>query len=511
MKKNILEYFEETVAGRPNKTAIIDGERTITFASLAQRSKSLAVLLHNSFDGAIRRPIGVFLPKCIESVVADLGIVYSGNAYMNLDIKTPMQRIENVLKLVDPLCIITNEQYIEPLCDIWPNQKIICIHDEATEINEKDETTLFQNLEQIIDTDPLCLINTSGSTGTPKSVVLNHRNFIDYTTWAIETFRLHEDEVLGSIAPIVFDHSSYEFCLMLTHSCTLVFIPESYPLFPARLLQFLVDQKVTYIFWVPTIMVNIANMDLLSRISLPDVKMVWFAGEVFPTKQFNYWRHHLPQATFVNLYGPTEITVDCTYYVVERELRDDEPIPIGYPCRNTDILILNNENQLVAPGEDGELCVRGSSLAMGYYNNPEKTAAAFTQNPLNTSYPELIYRTGDIVYINKRGEIVYKGRNDSLIKHMGKRIELGEIEHVIINTLQLVKNGCAVYDYDKKEIVFYYEVQEKILVGELRKSIGTALPKYMIPTRFVFMKELPRNTNGKIDRLRLKELSSEKA
>ena len=144
-------------------------------------------------------------------------------------------------------------------------------------------------------------------------------------------------------------------------------------------------------------------------------------------------------------------------------------------------------------------------LAMGYYNNPEKTAAVFVQNPLNTAYPELIYRTGDIVYINEHGEIVFKGRNDSLIKHSGKRIELGEIEHVVINTLQLVKNGCAVYDYAKKEIVFHYEAPEEIPVGQLRKQIGEALPKYMIPNRFVFLPELPRNTNGKIDRLKLKE------
>jgi len=504
-QKNILEYFEKTVVEKSDKIAVIDNGRTITFSALSQRSKALAVQLRRGTFENIRRPIGVFLPKSIESVIADLGVIYTGNAYMNLDIKTPTQRIGNILNLVEPLCVITNEQYAKTLRAIWPDDKIVCIEASPMELSSEDECALNQNLERIIDTDPLCLINTSGSTGTPKSVVLNHRSFIDYTSWAIETLRLREDEILGSLAPIVFDHASYEFCLMLVHSCTLVFVPESYPSFPAKLLQFVADQKVTYIFWVPTIMVNIANMDLLSRISLPDLRMVWFAGEVFPTKQFNYWRKYLPQATFVNLYGPTEITVDCTYYVADRELRDDEQIPIGHPCRNTDILILNLENHPAMQGEDGELCVRGTSLAMGYYNNPEKTAAVFVQNPLNTAYPELIYRTGDIVYINEHGEIVFKGRNDSLIKHSGKRIELGEIEHVVINTLQLVKNGCAVYDYAKKEIVFHYEAPEEIPVGQLRKQIGEALPKYMIPNRFVFLPELPRNTNGKIDRLKLKE------
>lgn len=293
---------------------------------------------------------------------------------------------------------------------------------------------------------------------------------------------------------------------MMVHSCTMVIIPETYTIFPVKLLQYVADMNITYIFWVPTIMVNIANMDLLSKIPIPNVKMVWFAGEVFPTRQFNYWRNHLPNAIFVNLYGPTEVTVDCAYYIVDREIFDNEPIPIGYPCRNTDIIILNTNNTLITePNIEGELCVRGSSLAMGYYNNPEKTAAVFVQNPLNTAYPELIYRTGDIVFINEFGELVYKGRNDSLIKHMGKRIELGEIEHIILNTLHLLKNGCAIYDAIKKEIVFFYEADSKYSAAELRKAISKMLPNYMIPTKFIWMKILPRNTNGKIDRLKLKE------
>jgi acyl-coenzyme A synthetase/AMP-(fatty) acid ligase len=251
-------------------------------------------------------------------------------------------------------------------------------------------------------------------------------------------------------------------------------------------------------------MVNIANMDLLNKVNLNSLKMVWFAGEVFPTKQFNIWRNNLPNVTFVNLYGPTECTVDCTYYVVNRELSDDEPIPIGFPCKNTDVLILNEKDKLASSDEEGELCVRGTSLAMGYYNSPEKTAAVFVQNPLNTSYPEIIYRTGDIVARNAIGEIVFKGRKDSLVKHLGYRIELGEIEHVIVNTLKITKNGCVVYQAQRKEITFFYESPTEISPAEFRKQIATLLPKYMIPTVYIHLDEMPRNTNGKIDRLLLK-------
>ena len=250
-------------------------------------------------------------------------------------------------------------------------------------------------------------------------------------------------------------------------------------------------------------MVTIANMDLLSKISLPELKTVWFAGEVFPTKQFNYWKNHLPLVKFVNLYGPIEITLDCTYFIVEREIKDDETIPIGFPCRNTDVLILNDKNEIAVVNEEGELCVRGTSLAMGYYNNPEKTAAAFVQNPLNHSYPEIIDRTGDIVFKNESGEIIFKGRRDSIVKHMGYLIELGEIEHVIINTLKTGGNGCVVYNHNKKEITLFYESQNIISIPEMKRAIGVVFPKHMVPTVFHQMEELPRNTNGKIDRLQL--------
>lgn len=504
MIKNILEYFETTLAEVPDRPAVIEGKTEITFSNLAQKALSVAASLRRKFGGKIRRPIAVLLPKSIHCVAGDLGIVYSGNAYMNLDVKTPAQRISNILELVRPLCVLTDEAHRMALAAIWPEEKTLLIDGYLPLAGAEEEREIRQGLERVIDTDPLCLINTSGSTGTPKSVVLNHRGFIDFTEWAISAMPIGTEEIIGSLSPSVFDIYSFELCLMMAKASTIVVIPDTLAAFPARILQLLQKQSVTFVFWVPTIMVNIANMGLLDKMTLPNLRTVWFAGEVFPTRQFNVWRRNLPHTTFVNLYGPIEITLDCTYFIVDRDIPDEEPIPIGYPCRNTDILILNEEDRPADPGEEGELCVRGSSLAMGYYNHPEKTAAAFVQNPLNSAYPELIYRTGDMVYTNERGEIVFRGRKDSLVKHSGYRIELGEIEHVIVNTLQLVKNGCAVYDYEKKEIVFFYESSEPIETAKLRREIGKQLPRYMIPSRFVHLELLPRNTNGKIDRLKLK-------
>lgn len=504
MQKNILEYFFKTVNESPLKIAVIEGVNSISFEELDRKSKILSqsFIKENDF---YNQPIAVFLPKTIDSVISDIAISYSGNIYMNLDIKTPAGRIKNILELIEPKFIITNTANLNLINGIAAADLIINI-DEINFDVSIDTEHLFKRLENLIDTDPLCIINTSGSTGTPKGVVLNHKSFIDFTEWSLDTFNFSTQEIIGSLSPLVFDIYSYELCLLMAKSSTLVLIPDSLSAFPIKILNLLEEHKVTFLFWVPTIMVNIANMNLLENVNLPSLNTVWFAGEVFPTKQFNYWKNQLPQTLFANLYGPIEITLDCTYFIVNRAVSDEEPLPIGIPCRNTDILILNDNDLPIQKGEEGELCVRGTSLAMGYYNNPEKTAAAFVQNPLNKSYPETIYRTGDIVSLNHLGEIVFKGRKDSLVKHLGYRIELGEIEHVIVNTLKLAKNGCVVYNSAKKEITLFYEAESEIPAVVFRKEITTILPKYMIPTVYIKMNELPRNTNGKIDRLKLKNI-----
>ena len=511
MKINLIEYFVETVNRFPDKVDIIDGERRILFAELDLKTRQLSKVIVDTCN-CKNRPVAMFMPKCIESAQADLAITYSGNAYMNLDVKNPAERLGNIFALIRPAAVITNGKFkdvIEPIASA-NSALIINIDDVSTDAAVSSQEELLTRISDLIDTDPYCIINTSGSTGTPKGVVLNHKSFIDFMAQTFDEYGFTENDVIGSLSPVVFDIWSYELCLLQGKGASIVVIPDTWSAFPVKILQLMQEQKVSYIFWVPTIMVNIANMGLLQQVPLPMLRLCWFAGEVFPTKQFNTWRHNLPQTTFANFYGPIEITLDCVYYTIEREIADDEPIPIGKPYRNTDILILDENNQNVTEAnKEGELCIRGTSLAMGYYNNPEKTAAAFVQNPLNHSYPEIIYRTGDLVFINSRGEIVFKGRKDSLIKHMGYRIELGEIEHVIINTLKLVKNGCVVYNHQRKEITLYYEAEQELTAADFRKSIGNTLPRYMVPVVYHYLPELRRNTNGKIDRLYYSKLVEE--
>ena len=510
MKINLIEYFIEIVNCFPNRIAVIDGEKQMTFSELDKKARLLSKMIVD-MCGCKNCPVAMFMPKSVEALQADLAITYSGNTYMNLDVKNPAERLANILALIQPTAVVTNNKFkaiIEPIAG--ETVKVINV-DELVDDVEIPSSEWFLNYNfDIIDTDPYCIINTSGSTGTPKGVVLNHKSFIDFMSQTFDEYKFSENDVIGSLSPVVFDIWSYEMCLLMGKGACIVVIPDTYSAFPVKILQMMQQHKVSYIFWVPTIMVNIANMGLLEQVPLPSLRLCWFAGEVFPTKQFNIWRHNLPQTTFANFYGPIEITLDCVYYTIEREIADDEPIPIGKPFRNTGILILDENNQnITEANKEGELCIRGTSLAMGYYNNPEKTSAAFVQNPLNPSYPEIIYRTGDLVFINDHGEIVFKGRRDSLIKHMGYRIELGEIEHVIINTLKLVKNGCVVYNHQRKEITLYYEAENELTAAEFRKAIGGTLPKYMIPVVFHQLPELKRNTNGKIDRLYYSKLVEE--
>lgn len=502
MITNLVEYFEHTIANiNTEKTAVIDNDKEYSFEFIRDNSKKLASYLLSQNTASYNQPAAVFLDKSVNVVISNIAAIYACMPYMNMDTKTPIYRISNIIEQVNPAFIITNTKYEEKIKEVF-NGIIISI--DIFDFNISiDEESIKERQKYHIDTNPLCIINTSGSTGTPKSVVLNHRSFFDFMSWSFETMPFTDNEVIGSLSPVVFDIYSFELCLMMARSSTIILIPDNLAMFPVKILQMLEKHKATFLFWVPTIMVNIANMELLDKADLSSIKLIWFAGEVFPTKQLNLWRKQLKNTMFVNMYGPIEITLDCTYFIVNRDFADDEPLPIGYPCRNSDILILDGDKE-ASNGDDGELCIRGTSLAMGYYNNPEKTNAAFVQNPLNPYYPELIYRTGDIVCKNSHGEIMFKGRKDTLIKHLGYRIELGEIEHIIVSVLKIVDNVCVMYDKVKKEIVCVYENDSEISMADFRKKIGDALPKYMMPTRYIHTTDMPRNTNGKIDRNTLK-------
>lgn len=501
MQVNVLEYFESYLAAAdPGRTLLIDGVRSFTCAHLERAAKRCAKSVIDRI-GSTTSLIAVFLPKCAETVFADLGILYSGNTYTNIDVNLPDQRIGNIFSNLRPTLVITNRDLAGKLATTGVAVADVLIVEDAISQNVcYDNAAIWQQLNGIVDTDPICVINTSGSTGTPKGVTLTHRGTIDFMDWTFQTLGLDGSERIGSLSPFYFDIYTLELMTMLAKGATLVIIPASLAAFPAKLMEFMSAEKISFIFWVPSIMVNISSQGLLDVFALADLRKIFFAGEVFPMKHLNRWRRSLPHATFVNLYGPIEIHVDCTYFILDREFDDEDLLPIGYPCRNTDVLILNEGNRPCAIGEKGEICIRGSSLAMGYWNDPAKTAAAFVQNPLNTRYPELIYRTGDIGHRDSTGLIFFDGRRDFQIKHLGYRIELSEIEHRVLG-VPGIANACVLYNSEKKEIAVFFEPRnDEVTPSVIRKELATLFPKYMLPQKYLQMDELPRNPNGKVDR-----------
>lgn len=500
MQATVLEYLEAGPFRKcAGKVAIRDDKSACTFSELERFAKNLAALIMAK-TSVIRRPIAVFLPKSLPAVVANLGIAYSGNCYACVDIKSPPQRLKGMLDNLEASVYISSATHSGALLALGVREDQIILVEAAmvSEVIYRPEA-LRERVDKLIDTDPIYIIYTSGSTGIPKGVTIPHRGVIDYIDWARECYQISEKEIIGNQAPFTFDNSTLDLYLCFSCGATLVLIPEDLFRYPVKLIEHLRQNRVNTLFWVPSILTTVANFKILDETELPPLEKILFAGEVMPTRTLNYWKQKYPKALFSNLYGPTEITVDCTYYIANRDLADEEALPIGLPCRNTDILILNEDNQEAKTGEQGELCVRGSSLALGYWNNPEKTAAAFVQNPCNPYYPERIYRTGDLVYRNASGEIMFVGRKDFQIKHLGYRIELGEIEHAAFQ-VDGIRNCCVVYHRPKSEITLFYESELESSPGLLRERLSAFLPKYMLPTVFRRMPALPRNASGKIDR-----------
>ncbi|PAF45254.1 amino acid adenylation domain-containing protein [Helicobacter sp. 11S02596-1] len=518
MKINLIEYLQETLQSAPDKIGIQDQHQAVSFRDFYTKSTYLSTHLIDTLSQYWSPPpakvltsllptipsqtIAIFLPKSIEALISIAGILLSGNVYMPLDIKSPSQRLQAILQNIIPECIITDSTHKAKLEGIFPKEKILLVENLL-----KPATTIKTNFASRIDTDPAYIINTSGSTGVPKGVVVSHRSVIDYIEWILGEPRIcpSVNDVIGNQSPFYFDNSVLDIYLCFFTGAKLVLIPEEKFIFPADLLEYLTAKQINYIFWVPSVLKNIAKNKLLPSF-LPNLKTILFAGETMPTRTLNYWQKFYPQATFGNLYGPTEITVDCTFYIINRDFRDDETLPIGTSCRNAEVMLLDeNLSPIILPETIGEICVRGGCLSLGYYNDLEKTNVAFIQNPLHSHYPEKIYKTGDLGYFNQRGEIVLVGRKDHQIKHNGYRIELGEIEKALAD-FEGIDELCVLYDEKNSAIELFYEAKKEISKAEIFSHLKEKIPKYMYPQTLICVQNMPLNANGKIDRIALKSL-----
>ena len=504
MKNSVLCYLEETAKRLPDKVAFFDLESEITFMGLRNRAIDLAFTIQSVLSGR-RNPILTYLPKSVENIVAFMGILYSGNFYTPTDIRFPEEKVKSIISTLKPSAIIVDSKTKEKLGKFAGLDDIPLINlDEISCSNRYEEGQIL--IDDILDVDPVYTFFTSGSTGAPKGVIINNHNVIDYTDWAVKTFKINETTIMGNQSPFYFDISTQDIYATLKSGATLGIIPPTYFAFPAKALQFINERNINFLYWVPSAFVNIANFDLLKSIPLEHVELIMFGGEVMPVKQLNYWKKYLPRLkTIANVYGPTEATVNCTYYIVDREFTDSEVLPLGKACENTGLLVLDDDNKIIGKeqvNQLGELCVYGSSLSAGYWDDTEKTAEKYIDNPVNKFYREKMYLTGDLVYYNERGELVFAGRKDFQIKHSGYRIELGEIESSAMGKEE-ISGVCASYHKEKKQIVLFY--QGEISEEELKDYLLTIIPKYMVPTMYFPLKRFPYNDNGKIDRKQLEE------
>lgn len=505
MQSSVLGWINNTAKKFPDKQAVCDENGSISYREYKRKSQAIAreiLKIKEENDLLGRQPVAVYMEKGLEVLVSFLGTAYAGCFYSPIDVEMPELRVNKILEILHPQIVITTAS-LKSSFEKFHYEGLFLIYEQIHP--EADDEALIAGLEKkIIDTDLLYVLFTSGSTGVPKGVSISHRSVMDYIDWVADTFSITSEDCFGNQAPFYFDNSILDIYTCMKTGATLYIIPKKLFFQPVPLLEYLKEHGINTIFWVPSALTVVSKLKAFRNVDLRDtLKRVLFCGEVMPNKQLNIWRKFLPDVVYANLYGPTEITDACTYYIVDRKFEDEESLPIGIPMENTEILVLNERDELVRGDEIGELCVRGTSLSMGYYNNLEKTQAVFVQNPLNKAVPEMIYRTGDLVKYNEYGELIYLSRKDFQIKHLGHRIELGEIE-TAVSSLEEVTLCCCIYDEKRQRIVLFTDAD--LSREYIKERLEQLVPEYMIPGKVICLADIPLNGNGKIDRVKLKEL-----
>lgn len=493
MRKNVLQYLESTAARLPDKVAFSDGTDSLTFGETLDNTERIASVL--AAAGYYGEAVTVLMERHPNELCAFFGIIDAGCFYVAPDPSMPDARLRKILETTASRVVICDKKNEETARALLPDGQVY-LYDDLL-MGEKRAELLLSVRSRQIDTDPIYIVFTSGSTGVPKGVIACHRSVMDYAEALSEALPFDETTVFGNQTPLYFDAPLKEILPTIRSGATTYLIPKKLFLLPTRLIGFLNEHRINTICWVVTALTTVSSLGTFRTVRPETLTTVCFGSEVFPRPQYDLWRKTLPAAQFYNLYGPTEATGMSCYYKCDRELDPEEPIPVGKPFDNTGILLLGEDGKAVPDGEVGEICMRGTCVTLGYFANPEKTAEAFCQNPLNHAYPERIYRTGDLGRYNEHGELVFLSRKDQQIKHQGHRIELGEIEAAAAECGG-VRLACSVYDHENKKIRLYYtgETEPRELLAELR----TRIPRYMIPAVLRRLDEMPRTPNGKLDR-----------
>ena len=486
----VQEYVSIAARKHPNKTAVDFKDKKITYKQLDEETNKIANVLRSI--GCKRNDRVAFcLNKSIDSIKAVIGILKADAAYVPLDAQSPDERLLQIVQDCMPIAIVCNDETKDKA------QKLSNNVVSLTNIKCDASPPTYCNIRS----DMAYILYTSGSTGKPKGVMITHSNIIHFIEWVTSQFNMSEHDVFSNHAPMHFDLSTFDMYSAFSNAATLCPIPPELNSYPEQLVDYLQQKKITILMCVPSILSYIARTNAIQPDRMPSLRLIIPTGEVFPTPYLAQWKRTFPEKTFVNMFGPTETTVECTYYVIDVLPSDmSKNIPIGRACGHLEVFALKEDNTFAGVGEVGELCVRGPSVGLGYWNNPEKTRAAFADTSLAHDW---MYRTGDLVELQSDGNYILKGRKDHQIKFMGYRIELGEIE-VALHSLPSVKEAVALFSkiQEPGKIVAFAVLQGE---NNIKEELSKIIPKYMIPQEIHIVENLPRTTTGKINRVLIKE------
>jgi D-alanine--poly(phosphoribitol) ligase subunit 1 len=508
---NLGRAFAEMAARHPELPAIrLASARDVNYAELEVMANRLArwLLGRNAGRGSL---IALQNGKTPEGYAAMLACLKIGGVYTNLDVENPPERLARILSVCRPTLVLCDESPAPSLAEAAAHLgvPIFALHDLAVEIDTL-ETTLPPELPTVTGADPAYVMFTSGSTGIPKGVAISHASVLNFIAWAGGVFDIGPGEVIANVNPIYFDNSVFDFYAALFSGACLAPIRSDELGDAATTVRRVEEARCTIWFSVPSLLIYLMTMKTLRTDSFRSVRSIVFGGEGYPKSElFKLFNLFGGRCALYNVYGPTECTCICSAYQISAsDFIDTQGLPpLGKIADNFSYLVLDGE-VTVAPGDVGELCLLGPQVGLGYYNDQERTRAAFVQNPLAQTLPQLMYRTGDLVR-EVTGLLYFVGRKDNQIKHLGYRIELEEVESAI-NQLDYVIQSAVIYKRVRDSFghIIAYVATGESTVGEarLRDDLKTLLPPYMLPNRFVISRELPKNSNGKVDRTRLMDL-----
>ncbi len=507
----------------PEAIALVFNKNTrLTYGALEEASNRLARLLR---DAGCRRGdrVGLLMPKMPTAIVAMLGALKADAIYVPMDPASPAARQARVLEVSDCRCILAAGPVGQSLRDAMAaatlrERPIIGWLDEDVP-PETDPVFTLRDLAAYPETPPAYantdgdvahILFTSGSTGIPKGVMITHASVAHLLRWAAAYFGIAPTDRISQHPPLRFDVSTFDVFGTLWAGAELHLVPPELNLLPHKLAQFIREARLTQWFSVPSVLNLMANFDVVDQNDFPALRRVLFAGEPLPTPTLIHWMRRLPHVQFTNLYGPTETTIVSSYYTVPRCPTDErEPIPIGSPCGGEELLVLDAQLRPVAPGDIGDLYIRGVGLSPGYWRDPEKTRSAFLPYPGGAGPQDRIYKTGDLARRGADGLVYFVGRADTQIKSRGYRIELGEIEAALHSLPGLRESAVVAIQSQGFEgwlicCAYVPTPDNGVSTKSLRKDLAGLVPGYMLPARWMRYDVLPKNDNGKIDRPRLK-------